>query len=189
MAKLYYYHGPMNSSKTVHSQATAYNYIENGMKPLLVKPKKAGGEVGSLESKPGLSLNCVYMEDIMDEMTDIDIKGYDIVIVDSVQFLTKAQVDKLTYIVDELNIPVVTYGLRTDSMGNLFEGSAHVFACADSIQEVKTICWCGKRAIYTACVDEDGNFYDASQISSGETGYHFKSLCRKHYKHKLANKY
>lgn len=188
MSKLYYYYGPMNASKTVHSQATAYNYIENGMKPLLVKPKKAGGEVGWLESKPGLSLNCIYMEDVID-MTDIDIKGYDVLIVDSAQFLEKNHVNKLVYICDELNIPVVTYGLRTDSMGKLFDGAAYILACADEINEVKTICWCGKRAIYTALVDDEGNFYDASKVNMEDGDYHFKSLCRKHYKHKLINKY
>lgn len=188
MSKLYFYHGPMNSSKTIHAQATAYNYLENGMRPLLVKPTKAGGEAGQLESRPGLSLNSIYMEDLM-EMMDVDIKGYDVVIVDSAQFLTKDQVNKLTYIVDELDIPVVAYGLRTDSMGNLFEGSAYILACADNISEVKTICWCGRRAIYSACIDENGNFVDASKIDPNEPGYTYRSLCRKHYRHKLPNRY
>lgn len=189
MSKINYYYGPMNASKTVQAQATAYNYLENQMKPLLVKPKKAGGEEDTLESRPGLSLRCVTIEDLMDTMTDIDIKGYDVIIVDSVQFFTNNQVKKLVYICDELNIPIVCYGLRTDSMGNLFEGSAAILACADEIHEVKTICWCGKRAIYTACIDEDFNFVDASKINVKDGEYIYKSLCRKHYNSKKIKKY
>ena len=189
MSKINFYYGPMNASKTVQAQATACNYLENGMKPLLVKPMRAGGEKDTLESRPGLSLRCVTIEDLMETMTDIDIRGYDVVIVDSVQFLSEIHVKKLIYICDELNIPIVCYGLRTDSMGNLFEGSAAIFACADEIHEIKTICWCGKRAIFTACIDEDGNFVDASKVNMEDGEYTYKSLCRKHYNHKMISKY
>lgn len=188
MAKLFFYYGPSNSSKTVHAQATVYNYYDNRMKPLLVKPQMAGGEPDMLESKPGIALSCIYMEQLC-KMTDNDIKGYDIIVVDAAHFLSAQQVKRLTYIVDELNIPVVCYGLRTDYNGNLFLGSRELFACADSIEEIRTICWCGKKAIYNARIDDEGEMVCGSTSLDMDTKYRYQPLCRKHYKAKLLGKY
>ena len=135
MAKLYFRYGAMGSSKTANAIMVQYNYAERGQKVLMVKPQldNRDGERTVL-SRCGLSTECVFME----ELPGIDVRQYDCVIVDEAQFLTKDQVQQLVHIVDELNVPVICYGLRADFQGNFFEGSLWLMAWADSIEEVKT---------------------------------------------------
>ena len=147
MAKLYFRYGAMGSSKTANAIMVQYNYQERGQKALMVKPRvdtRDGERV--VASRSGLSAPCIYME----EIGQVNLHDYACVIVDEAQFLTKAQVEELVRIVDEEHIPVVAYGLRADFRGNFFEGSQWLMAWADSIEEVKTICWCGRKATYNA---------------------------------------
>lgn len=177
MAKLYFRYGAMGSSKTANAIMVVYNYHERGQKALMLKPaiEKRDGQA-TVASRSGLSAPCVYMEDI----DSIDIQSYDCLVVDEAQFLTKAQVEKLVHIVDDLGVPVVCYGLRADFRGNLFEGSMWLLAWADSIEEVKTVCWCGRKATCNARI-ENGRVVKVGEqiVLGGNESY--TALCRKHW--------
>ena len=177
MAKLYFRYGAMGSSKTANAIMVQYNYHERGQKVLMVKPKldNRDGERTVL-SRCGLSTECVFM----DEIPDMDVSGYDCVIVDEAQFLTKEQVAHLVKIVDEMDIPVICYGLRADFQGNFFEGSQWLMAWADTIEEVKTICWCGRKATCNARVMNGKVIREGDQILLGGNSQ-YVSLCRKHW--------
>ena len=110
----------------------------------------------------------------------MNLSGFDCVIVDEAQFLTREQVQYLVHIVDDLNIPVIAYGLRTDFQGNFFEGSQWLMAWADTIEEVKTICWCGKKATCNARVMNGRVIKEGDQILLGGNSQ-YVSLCRKHW--------
>ena len=125
----------------------------------------------------GMELITVPMTE---EGPDMDLSGYDCVIVDEAQFLTREQVQYLVHIVDDLNIPVIAYGLRTDFQGNFFEGSQWLMAWADTIEEVKTICWCGKKATCNARVMDGRVIKEGDQILLGGNSQ-YVSLCRKHW--------
>ena len=177
MAKLYFRYGAMGSSKTANAIMVQYNYHERGQNALMLKPRldNRDGEriVGS---RSGLSAPCSYVE----ELDEIDLSAYDCIIVDECQFLKKAQVQRLVDIVDELNIPVICYGLRADFQGNLFEGSTWLMAWADTIEEIKTVCWCGRKATFNARV------FDGKVVMSGEQillggNESYVALCRKHW--------
>lgn len=177
MAKLYYRYGAMGSSKTANAIMVQYNYKERGQKVLMVKPQleNRDGERTVL-SRCGLSTECVFME----EISGIDVSQYDCVIVDEAQFLTKEQVQQLVHIVDDLNIPVIAYGLRADFQGNFFEGSQWLMTWADTIEEIKTICWCGRKATYNARVVDGKVVKQGDQILLGGSSQ-YVSLCRKHW--------
>lgn len=134
MAKLYFRYGAMGSSKTANAIMVQYNYRERNQQVLMVKPalENRDGE-RILKSRCGLSTECVFME----ELDQYDIRKYDCIIVDEAQFLTKAQVQQLVHIVDELNVPVIAYGLRADFRGEFFEGSQWLMCWADTIEEEK----------------------------------------------------
>ena len=133
MAKLYFRYGAMGSSKTANAVMVQYNYQERGQRALMLKPRldNRDGErfVGS---RAGLRAPCSYVE----EMDALPLKEYHCIIVDEAQFLSKAQVQKLVDVVDQLHIPVICYGLRTDFRGELFEGSQWLLAWADTIEEI-----------------------------------------------------
>ncbi|MDD3336385.1 MAG: thymidine kinase [Eubacteriales bacterium] len=177
MAKLYFRYGAMGSSKTANAIMVRYNYMERGQKVLMLKPRldnRDGSTV--IASRCGLSCECGFIEDL----NAYPIQEYDCVIVDEAQFLTKTQVEKLVHVVDELNVPVIAYGLRADFQQNLFEGSKWLLAWADTIEEVKTICWCGKKATCNARI------YDGKVVKEGEQvvlggNESYVSLCRKHW--------
>lgn len=179
MAKLYFRYGAMGSSKTANAIMVQYNYQERNQRVLMVKPalENRDGE-RTLKSRCGLSTECVFME----ELADMDVTAYDCVIVDEAQFLTKAQVEQLVHIVDDLNIPVIAYGLRADFRGEFFEGSQWLMCWADTIEEVKTICWCGKKALCNARFDENGHVLkEGEQVELGANDRYI-GLCRKHWK-------
>ena len=167
MAKLYFRYGVMGSSKTANALMVRYNYEERGQDALLVKPavdQRDGARF--VASRAGLSHPCIYFSDLM-EMTPRQLKPYACIIVDEAQFLTR----------DE-----VRYGLRTDFKGELFPGSAELLATADVIEEVKTICWCGKKALCNARFDESGHVIkEGEQVVLGANDKYI-GLCRKHWK-------
>ena len=178
MAKLYFRYGAMGSSKTANAIMVQYNYQERNQRVLMVKPalENRDGE-RTLKSRCGLSAECVFME----ELDDALVQQHDCVIVDEAQFLTKAQVEYLVHVVDELNIPVIAYGLRADFRGEFFEGSQWLMCWADTIEEIKTVCWCGRKATFNARVQNGHIVREGEQIMMGGNSA-YVSLCRRHWK-------
>ena len=182
MAKLYFRYGVMGSSKTANALMVRYNYEERGQEALLVKPEldqRDGARF--VASRMGLSHACIYFTDLM-AMPEAELKGYACVIVDEAQFLSREEVQFLVHIVDDWSIPVICYGLRADFKGDLFPGSQALLAWADIIEEVKTICWCGKKATCNARFDRDGNVLrEGEQVVLGANDQYI-GLCRKHWR-------
>ena len=170
MAKLYFKYGAMGSSKTANALITKFNYEEKGMKVWLVKPSvDVRDGVNAVRSRIGLSAEAEVItpeKDLFEEYqkhTDCHV-----IIADECQFFTAKQIDGLRKIVDELDVPVLCYGLRTDFLTKLFAGSLRLFEVADSITEIKTICACGKKAIVNARIDEEGKIVtEGGQILLG----------------------
>jgi thymidine kinase len=174
MAKLYFYYSAMNAGKTTTLLQSAHNYHERGMRTLILTPRLDNryGD-GVVASRIGLKANgrIFAREDDLLQITTLDIEAkgaLHCVLVDEAQFLTKAQAWQLTDIVDALRIPVLTYGLRTDFRGELFEGSQYLLAWADNLIEIKTICHTGKKATMVVRVDEHGRaLTDGPQVEIG----------------------
>ena len=182
MAKLYFRYGVMGSSKTANALMVRYNYEERGQEALLVKPavdQRDGARF--VASRAGLSNPCIYFSDLM-AMALEQIKAYACVIVDEAQFLTAEEVAWLTELVDGGNVPVICYGLRADFKGDLFPGSAALLAWADIVEEIKTICWCGRKATCNARFDANGHVLkEGEQVVLGANDRYI-GLCRKHWK-------
>ena len=158
MAKLYFKYGAMGSSKTAQALITKFNYEERGMRVWLIKPAtddRDGATV--IRSRIGLAAEAEVIAPDDDIRAIFDAKGpRDVIIADECQFLTPAQIEALREIVDEENIPVLCFGLRTDFQTKLFPGSERLFELADSITEIKTICECGSKATVNARIGADG---------------------------------
>lgn len=158
MAKLYFKYGAMGSSKTANALITKFNYEERGMNVWLIKPSvddRDGADV--IRSRIGLEQRAQVITpstDVYEEFRRHS--GIHAVIADECQFFTARQIDQLRRIVDELDIPVLCFGLRTDFLTHTFEGSHRLFEIADSISEIKTICTCGKKAVVNARIDGEG---------------------------------
>ena len=177
MAKLYFRYGAMGSSKTANAVMVRYNYQERGQKALMLKPRldtRDGERI--VGSRCGLHAPCAYIE----ELDQLPLADYDCLIVDEAQFLKKEQVQHLVEIVDEMHIPVICYGLRSDFQGNLFEGSQWLLAWADTIEEIKTVCWCGRKATCNARVLNGRVTKTGEQIQLGGNES-YVALCRKHW--------
>ncbi len=182
MAKLYFRYGAMGSSKTANALMVGYNYYERGKTALLVKPRldDRDGE-GYVASRMGLRQKCDFVEHLV-TMAPEEIQKYDCIIVDEAQFCTKEQVEFLVHIVDDLSVPVICYGLRTDFQRNLFPGSMWLLAWADVIEEIKTVCWCGKAATCNARFNEKGEMItQGDQVVLGANDSYI-ALCRKHFR-------
>ena len=181
MAKLYFRYGVMGSSKTANALMVRYNYEERGQVALLVKPEidqRDGARF--VASRMGLSYPCIYFKELMDMGEAVE--RYACVIVDEAQFLSREEVRYLVAMVDDWNVPVICYGLRADFSGRLFPGSEELLAAADIIEEVKTICWCGKKAICNARFDETGTVLrEGEQVVLGANNQYI-GLCRKHWR-------
>ena len=188
MAKLYFKYGAMGSSKTANALITKFNYEERGMKVWLIKPALDDRDgVAAVRSRIGLSANAYVMQadtDIFEEYKKYS--DCDVIIADECQFLTPAQIDDLRRIVDELDIPVLCYGLRTDFLTKLFPGSLRLFEVADSITEIKTICECGKKAIVNARIDGEGKIVtEGGQILIGGNDS-YVAMCHSCWKNAIA---
>lgn len=174
MAKLYFYYSAMNAGKTTTLLQSAHNYRERGMRVAILTPRldHRGGS-GTVASRIGLQAEGVAFgrDDDLHAWVRADIATHGelhCVLVDEAQFLTKAQVWQLGEVVDELRIPVLCYGLRTDFRGELFEGSQYLLAWADELTEIKTICHSGKKATMTVRVDDKGlALQDGPQVEIG----------------------
>lgn len=161
MAKLYFYYSAMNAGKTTTLLQSAYNYRERGMRTLILAPRIDTRAQGKVASRIGLEADALRFtpgDDLLQQVeADIARHGpLHCVLVDEAQFLAKAQVWQLSEVVDILDIPVLCYGLRTDFRGELFTGSAALLAWADELQEIKTICHSGSKAVMVVRVDEKG---------------------------------
>ena len=189
MAKLYFNYSSMNAGKSTMLLQANHNYIERGMKPeIYTSNLDSRFGTGEIVSRIGLKSK----SNIFDIKTDIyneilnkrNKKKIDCVLIDEAQFLTKDQVTQLGQVVDTLNIPVLTFGIRTDFQGNLFEGSKYLLAWADNLKEIKTVCHCGRKATMVLRLNEHGQIVeDGSQIDiGGEEKY--VSVCRKHFNEK-----
>ena len=184
MAKLYFRYGAMGSSKTANALMVHYNYIERGSNAVLLKPQlenRDGEKI--IKSRIGLKSECCYVEDFITEIgTNWDAaKKYDAVIVDECQFLSAEQVDWLSDLVDFAELPVICYGLRTDFQSKFFPGSKRLMEIADKIEEIKTVCWCGRKAAINARISDGKSVRNGEQVMmSGNESY--IAICRKHFK-------
>lgn len=187
MAKLYFYYSAMNAGKSTVLLQSAYNYKERGMESLLLSPAIANrdGE-NKISSRIGLNAEAVFFHSDFDlyqyvKKVKQDVPKLNCILIDEAQFLKKHQVMQLTRIVDTLDIPVLAYGLRSDFIGEPFEGSIYLLVWADNIIEIKTICHCARKATMNARIDEHGNVVKkGSQIQIGGNESYI-SMCRKHF--------
>lgn len=193
MAKMYFYYSTMNAGKSTILLQSSYNYQERGMRTLVFAPEvddRFG--VGRVSSRIGLQANAIPFSANANLFRTIqkenEITKVDCVLVDEAQFLSKSQVRQLSDVCDELDIPVLAYGLRTDFQGNLFEGSQFLMAWSDNLNEVKTICHCGRKATMVLRLDANGRpVREGEQIQIGGNEK-YVSVCRKHFKQGLAER-
>ena len=197
MAKLYFKYGAMGSSKTAQALITKYNYEENGLQVWLIKPSadtRDGAQI--LRSRIGLEAQVQAIspeQDVLELFRATRLGRCDVIIVDECQFMTTANIDQLREIVNEYDIPVMCFGLRTDFQTRLFPGSLRLMEVADTIQEIKTICDCGAKATVNARIDGQGHIVTqgAQVVLGGNDSYiamcHkcWKSAIRDHKKIKL----
>jgi len=184
MSKLYFRYGAMNSGKSTHLMQVAYNYEERGMKVIILKPKidNKGGD--TLVSRLGVNrqVDLLILEnDNIFEIIDNYVKAnkrIDCILVDEVQFMKSTQIDQLFEIAVKINIPIICYGLRTDFKRDGFEGSTRLLLLAHSIEEMKTICSCGKKAIFNGRKINDKFVFEGEQIAIDEQDdVKYESLC------------
>lgn len=181
MSKIYFRYGAMGASKTANCIMVAYNYMERGQNVLIFKSNldtRSGSLI--LKSRAKLEIHCVDIDEKFD-FREADLSNIHCVLIDEAQFLTNRQVVQLTEVADKMRIPVICYGLRTDFRGEFFEGSAALMRLADSIEEIKTVCWCGRKAIMNARILNGNVVYLGDQIQIGGNES-YVSLCRRHWK-------
>ncbi|MBW4081784.1 thymidine kinase [Paenibacillus sp. S150] len=185
MAQLFFKYGAMNSGKSIEILKVAHNYEEQGKSVLIFTPSLDDrDEVGYISSRIGLRKQAIPI----DENTDIysivssNLPKPHCVLIDECQFLTKDCILQLVRIVDELNIPVMAFGLKNDFQNNLFEGSKYMLIYADKIEEMKTICWfCERKATMALRVENGKPVYSGKQIQIGGNEAYYP-VCRKCHK-------
>ena len=186
MASLHFKFAAMNSGKSTQLIQAHFNYIERGMHPLAMTPacdsRYGNGIIGA---RVGLKLEVAVFQKTTNlfetVQTALQQHKIDVFIIDEGQFLSREQVYQLADVVDNLNIPVIVYGLKTDFKLEMFEGSYHLMCLADKVEELKTICWCGNKAHLNARVSETGVVLrEGEQVEIGGNE-RYVSLCRKHF--------
>ncbi|MCH8537475.1 MAG: thymidine kinase [Alkalimonas sp.] len=187
MAQLYFYYSAMNAGKSTALLQSAYNYEERGMQVALFTAAidNRFGE-GVISSRIGLAMPATLFDARFNFVAQLKqqqaTQTVDCVLIDEAQFLTRSQVQQLTDIVDDLKVPVLAFGLRTDFTGQTFEGSHALLAWADKLIELKTVCHCGRKANFVVRLDANGNPIqsgDQIQIGGNES---YVSMCRAHFK-------
>ncbi len=187
MAQMYFYYSAMNAGKSTTLLQSSFNYQERGMNPVIYTAAlddRFG--VGKVASRIGLESDAHLFSADTDMFQNIAAlhqqQPRHCILIDECQFLSKQQVYQLTEVVDKLGIPVLCYGLRTDFMGELFEGSQYLLAWADKLIELKTVCHCGRKANMVIRTDEAGNpIQQGDQVAIGGNE-RYVSVCREHYK-------
>ena len=186
IGKLYFRYGTMGSAKTAMLLTQAYNFEERGMNYLCMKPIIDNREKENvIRSRIGIERRCSWIYPEMDlyrylkELFEHSLVVKDWILIDESQFLTADQVDQLARVVDDYGVNVVCYGLRTDFQSHLFEGSRRLLELADSIDEIKSTCSCGRKTIINARIDSQGNIVtDGNQVEIGGDDK-YVSLCRR----------
>lgn len=176
MAKIIFYYGTMGSSKTANALMIKHNFEDRGRKAILLKPKidtRDGARI--VRSRVGIESECGIVEEFLKNPVDCDC-----IIIDEAQFMTAKQVDDFAFYADSFGIPVLCFGLRTDFQGILFEGSKRLMEIADNIEEITTICWCGRKARFSARVLDGVVVKSGGQIMLGGDDK-YVPLCRKHF--------
>ncbi len=181
MAKLHFRYGAMNAGKTTILLQTAYNYEERGQKVILIKPSIDTKGNEKVVSRIGLSRNVdalISPTDSIFDKIESSLSCTNCILVDEAQFLTQSQVDELFHITKLYNIPVIAFGLRTDFKSNGFEGSIRLLELADALEEMPTICRCGKKARFSAR-KVNGEFTNVgnSLVIDGTQNVEYESLC------------
>lgn len=189
--KLYFRYGTMGSAKTAMLLTTAYNFEERGMAYKCLKPvvdTREGRNV--IRSRIGIERECSWIYahtniyDAVRQMCSEEKNVFEWLLVDEAQFLTTAQVDQLARLVDDFGINVICYGLRTDFQSHMFEGSKRLFEVADTIDEIKSTCNCGRKTIINARIDANGNFVEhGEQVEIGGDD-RYVAVCRKCWRNK-----
>ena len=186
MAKLYFNYSSMNAGKSIMLLQANHNYQERGMSTIIYTSsvddrygkKEIVSRIGLKAESNIFSSDTNIYKEVISFNKD---KRVDCVLIDEAQFLSKDQVAQLGQIVDDLDIPVLTFGIRTDFKGNLFEGSEYLLAWADNLKEIKTVCHCGRKATMVLRLDENGNVLETGdQIEIGGNEK-YVSICRKHF--------
>ncbi|MEC9073495.1 MAG: thymidine kinase [Myxococcota bacterium] len=182
MAKLYFYYSAMNAGKSTTLLQSAHNYHERGMRTLIFAPAlDTRYGKGKVTSRIGLQADAVIFRSTDDLFVEVrrehQANRLSCVLVDEAQFLSAAQVLQLSLVCDELNVPVLCYGLRTDFLGEPFEGSKYLLAWAEELEEIKTVCRSGKKATMNARLDENGErVLEGEQV---DIGHHYVAMSRK----------
>ena len=187
MAKLYFKYGAMGSSKTAQALTTRFNYIELGMTVWLIKPSvdtRDGADI--IRSRIGLEEKAQVITPNQDIIEKYKKAGkHDVIIADEAQFFTPEQIDQLREIVDDENIPVLCFGLRTDFLTHFFPGARRLMELADSITEIKTVCACGRKATVNARIDENGRVItEGDQVFLGGNDSYI-AMCHKCWTRKI----
>jgi len=188
MAKLYFKYGAMGSSKSAQALITQFNYEELGMSVWLIKPStdtRDGADI--IKSRIGLMRHAQIITPDQDVIKEYEQAGeFDVIIADEAQFMTPEQIDQLRWIVDNKNVPVLCFGLRTDFLTHFFPGARRLMELADSITEIKTVCECGHKATVNARIDGSGKIVtEGSQILLGGNDS-YVAMCHKCWKKKIA---
>jgi thymidine kinase len=191
VAKLYFYYASMNAGKSTTLLQADFNYRERGMQTMLYTAALDDRIArGTIASRIGLEAGGNLYDPTSDFRAEVEaeLKKRELhcILIDEAQFLTRAQVVQLASICDELGIPVLAYGLRTDFQANLFEGSAHLLALADSLVELKAVCECGRKATMNLRVDGDGRAVKQGAQTEIGGNDRYVSLCRRHYMDRIA---
>ena len=186
MAKLYYYYASMNAGKSTVLLQADFNYRERGMETMLYTAAAHDRDgFGIIHSRIGLKREACTYDETSDLRAEIDAelarRQLHCVLVDEAQWLTRTQVLQLAGVCDELNIPVLAYGLRTDFQGNLFEGSGALLALADSLVELKAVCECGRKATMNLRIDSEGRAVRRGEQTEIGGNDRYVALCRRHF--------
>lgn len=187
MAKLYFKYGAMGSSKTAQALTTRFNYIELGMMVWLIKPSvdtRDGADI--IRSRIGLEEKAQVITPEQSIIEEYRKAGrHDVIIADEAQFFTPEQIDELREIVDDEDIPVLCFGLRTDFLTHFFPGARRLMELADSITEIKTVCACGRKATVNARIDENGRVItEGAQVFLGGNDSYI-AMCHKCWTRKI----
>ena len=189
MAKLYFNYSSMNAGKSTALLQANHNYLERGMKTKMFTFSGDNRyEENKIVSRIGISADANSFSEATDLfqnlIEDKELKKIKCVLIDEAQFLKKKQVAQLGRIVDELDIAVLAFGIRTDFQGELFEGSKYLLAWADNLKEIKTVCWCSRKATMVVRLDSKGNILSEGQQLEIGGNEKYVPLCRAHFNKK-----